>query len=103
MKVHDALIQEKYDDKSVLTLAMMWIFRKRANSISRGFEGLLDDEEGEKRTVYGQVDLEGNPIYKWLLVGFWAGDLGVWNKELTYREFFKIYNSNTFSININIS
>ena len=97
-KVHDALLQEKYDDHSVLTLAMMWIFRKRAYSISRGFEHLSDDEEqDEKRTITGQVDLKGDPIYRWFLVGFWAGSLDVWYKKLSYREFFSMYSSSSFT------
>ncbi len=40
----------------------------------------------------GRVDLEGNPIFLWVLVGFWAGDLGVWSKNLNHREFFEIFN-----------
>jgi hypothetical protein len=39
-KVHKTVVEEKYDRKSVLTLAMMWIFKKCAYSVSRGFEGL---------------------------------------------------------------
>lgn len=45
----------------------------------------------------GQVDLEGKPIFRWILVGFWAGDLKVWSKELAYNEFWKIYSSEYFS------
>jgi hypothetical protein len=79
---------------------MMWIFKKRAFSLSRGFEELVvDEEEKEERRYVGQVDLEGNPIFQWILVGFWAGDLGVWSKELTYYEFREKYGSLDFTEN----
>jgi hypothetical protein len=57
----------------------------------------------EERRYVGQVDLDGNPIFRWVLVGFWAGDLGAWSKKLTNREFFNIYSSNEFTLSINIS
>jgi hypothetical protein len=50
----------------------------------------------------GQVDLEGKPIFRWLLVGFWTGDLGVWGKTQTNREFFEICGSDQFNSNINL-
>ena len=102
-KVHRVLLQEECDDKMVLTLAMMWIFRKRAFSISSGFKDLVDvqtvDENG---VVVGQVDLEGKPIYKWYLVGFWASDLGVWSKKISYREFWLICSSPQFTFNVKL-
>ena len=67
---------------------MMLIIKKRAFSMSRGFEYLVFEEEKEERKYVGQVDLEGNPIFQWVLVGFWAGNLGIWSKELMHREFF---------------
>ena len=50
-KVHKTVVEEKFDRKSVLTLAMMWIFKKRAYSVARGFEGLVveDGEDEAKR------------------------------------------------------
>ena len=42
----------------------------------------MEDKGEEVMSYVGQVDLEGNPIFRWVLVGFWAGDLGVWIKEL---------------------
>lgn len=103
-KVHRTVVDGRFDRKSVLTLAMMWIFKKRAFSLSRGFEALVvEEEEKEERRYVGQVDLEGNPIFTWILVGFWAGDLGVWSKELTHKAFFEIYRSNKFNFNINLS
>jgi len=55
----------------VLSPALMWIFRKRAFSVLRDFGVFLVEEKDD--FPYGQVDLEGNSIYKWYLVGFWAG------------------------------
>ena len=102
-KVHKTVVEEKYDRKSVLTLAMMWIFKKRAFSVSRGFEDLVvEDEEEEVNRYKGQVDLEGKPIFRWILVGFWAGDLGIWSKDLNYLEFWEIYGSESFTKNMHI-
>jgi hypothetical protein len=97
-----ALLEGDYNQKAVLSLAMMWIFKKRAFSLSRGFEDIVVEEEKEERRYVGQVDLEGNPIIQWVLVGFWAGNLGVWSKELKYREFFKIYGSKEFSLKVDL-
>jgi hypothetical protein len=44
----------------------------------------------------------GNPIFQWALVGFWAGNLGIWSKELTHREFFEIYGSKEFSLKVDL-
>jgi hypothetical protein len=102
-KVHKTVVEEKYDRKSVLTLAMMWIFKKRAFSVSRGFEGLVvEDGEDEVKRYTGQVDLNGKPIFRWVLVGFWSGNLDTWSKELTYNEFWIIYGSDSFSENVHI-
>lgn len=97
MRIHEALAHKETNDKHVLTLALLWIFKKRAFSISRGFKDLIVVLSVIRRK--GQVDLEGNYIYRWVLVGFWAGDLCVWSKKLSYREFFEIYSSDSFSIN----
>ena len=78
------------------------MFKKRAFSVSRGFEDLVV-EDGEEMTRYvGQVDLECKQIFHWVLVRFWAGDLGIWSKELNYLEFWKIYGSDSFTENIHI-
>ena len=63
-KVHKTIVEKKYEQKSVLTLAMMWIFKKRAFSLSRGFEVIVVEEEKEERRYVGHVDLEGNPIFR---------------------------------------
>ena len=102
-KVHKTIVEERYDRKSVLTLAMMWIFKKRAYSVSRGFEDLVvDDEDDEVKRYVGQVDLNGKPIFRWVLIGFWTGNINVWSKELTYHEFWKIYSSTEFAENIHL-
>ena len=102
-KVHITVVEEKYDRKSVLTLAMTWIFKKRAYSVSRGFENLVvEDGEDEVQRFVGQVDLNGKPIFSWIFVGFWSGNLYTWSKELTYAEFWIIYGSDSFSENVHI-
>lgn len=62
-KVHRVLIRKRVDKKHVLTLALMWIFKKRAFSVSRGF-GVLIKKVSCKMKSLGQVDLEGNSIYR---------------------------------------
>ena len=99
-KVNNALLAEKIDRKMVLSLALMWIFRKRAFSVSKEFGAYLIEEKDDDPR--GQVDLEGNSIYKWYLVGFWAdidGEYGSWNVELSYNEFWKIRSSELFTFN----
>jgi len=63
---------------------------------------VVDEEKMEDRRYVGQVDLMGEPIFRWILVGFWAGNLGVWSKSLNYREFFEMYYSKDFVHNINL-
>ena len=76
----------------------------RLRARARGFEDLaVEEEEKKERRYVGQVDLEGNPIFLWVLVGFWAGNLGIWSKELTHREFFEIYGSKEFSLKVDMS
>ena len=73
-------------------------------------KGLIDPDLvyrtlGPMITRARQVDLEGNPLYKWYLIGFWVdvdGSFDCWSKDLTYREFFKIYGSKNFSPNIHM-
>jgi len=72
-KVNNVLLNERVDRKLVLSLALMWIFRKRAFSVSKDFGLVVEEEEEEEEdedSPYGQVDLEGKSIYKWYLVGF---------------------------------
>jgi len=77
----------------------MWIFRKRAFSVSKDF-GLFLVEVKDDRS-HGQVDL-GKSIYKWYLIGFWAdinGKYDSWSVELSYNEFWKIRSSEFFTFN----
>ncbi len=101
-KIQSAIVDD--NEKYVLTLALLWVFRKRAFSVSRGFSILVLVKK-RVRSYRGQVDLSGNPLYKWYLIGFWVdvdGSLDCWSKDLTYREFFKIYGSRNFSPNISM-
>lgn len=58
---------------------------------------------GEKdNRPHGQVDLEGESIYKWYLVGFWSdlnGKYNTWSVGLSYREFWEICSSESFTFN----
>ena len=76
---------------SVQTLALMWIFHKRAFSVSGGFLDLIgtmrnsniDDSSG-----FIEVDLGGSPVWVWRLVGFWGGNIGgKWSVGLDLAEF----------------
>jgi hypothetical protein len=99
-KVNNALMSGKMDSKLVLSLALMWIFKKRAFSVSKDFGEFLVEEKDER--PHGQVDLEGNTIYRWVLVGFWAdvsGKYGSWSVELSYNEFWHIRSSKYFTFN----
>ena len=79
----------------------MRIFKKRAYSVSRGFEGLVvEDEEDEVQRYAGQVDLNDKPICSWIFIGFWSGNLITWSTELTYTELWIIYGSDSFSENV---
>jgi len=49
----------------------------------------VENEEENVAQYYDQVALDGKPIFRWILVGFWAGDIGVWSNELKYQVFFK--------------
>ncbi|MHA1410141.1 MAG: rolling circle replication-associated protein [Candidatus Odinarchaeia archaeon] len=103
-KVNNALLVRKVDRKMVLSLALMWIFRKRAYSVSKDFGSDLvkEEEEKEEDRPRGQVDLEGKSIYKWYLVGFWTdinGKYDSWSVELSYREFWELHSSEYFTLN----
>ena len=99
-KVNNALLSEKVDRKLMLSLALMWIFRKRAFSVTKDF-GLFFVEVKDERP-YGQVDLEGESIYKWYLVGFWSdlnGKYDSWSVKLSYKDFWIIRSSSEFTFN----
>jgi hypothetical protein len=96
-KVNRSLLKKNRDRGLVLSLALMWLYRKRAFSVSRGFAQFIVIDI-EKKTIT-QVDLEGNTIYKWYLIGFYIGDFEDWSKELTYFEFWEIRSSKYFTFN----
>ena len=78
----------------------MWIFRKRAFSVSRDFGMFLVEVKDDR--PYGQVDLEGESIYKWHLVGFWSDlnkQYNSWSVKLSYNEFWSIRSSSEFTFN----
>ncbi|MFX1286876.1 MAG: hypothetical protein ACFFB5_24800 [Promethearchaeota archaeon] len=97
------MLTEKQNRNLVLSIALMWIFRKRAFSVSKEFGlFLVEEEEEEEDSPRGQVDLEGKSIYKWYLVGFWADvyrKYGTWSVDLSYRGFWEIYSSDNFTFN----
>jgi len=99
-KVNNALLSEKRNRNLVLSLALMWIFRKRAFSVSKGFGLFLVEERDDGPR--GQVDIEGESIYRWYLVGFWADinkELDSWSVDLSYNGFWRIRGSDYFTFN----
>jgi len=99
-KVNNALLCEKPNRGLVLSLALMWVFRKRAFSVSRDFSVYLVEFKSD--LPVGQVDLEGKTIYKWYLVGFWIdlnGELSDWSTDLSYNGFWRIRSSKEFIFN----
>ena len=74
-----------------------------------GKSGVIKSKEGNCYLVeikdgrpYGQVDLEGESIYKWYLVGFWSdlnGKYDSWSVKLSYKDFWIIRSSSEFTFN----
>lgn len=68
---------------SLLTLSLMWAFRKRAFSMSRGLCDLIRALHNSNASMevfeLVQVGLDGvapaEAVTRWVLLGFWAGDL----------------------------
>jgi hypothetical protein len=69
---------------SVLTMALAWAMGRRAFSVSRGFFDLTTDLHNSNLK---QVSLEGDPIFRWVLVGFWSGNLGKWVVDLDFSKY----------------
>ena len=83
---------------SITTLSLMWIFRKRAFSVSGGLLDLItrlrnSNQIASKRVI--QVDFEGEAVWKWTLKGFWGGHIGdnAWSSDLSLDQFRKIRSS----------
>lgn len=81
---------------SVLTMALAWAMGRRAFSVFRGFFDLTTDLHNSNS---GQADLFGDPVYRWILVGFWSGDLGKWVKDLSFGELQELRGSPGWSDN----
>ena len=79
---------------SALTMALTWGMRRRAFSVSRGLFDLTTHLHNSKS---GQVDLFGEAVYRWVLVGFWGGDLGRWVRSLSFGEFRALKGSPSWS------
>jgi len=90
--------------KAIRTLAMLWIFSKRAFSISRGLLDLIKsmhNSNPKQPKHYVQQTLEGETLYTWILLGFFSGkilqnNVVKWSVTLSKREFYKIKNSGAF-------
>jgi hypothetical protein len=87
---------------SITTLSLMWIFKKRAFSVSGGLVDLITSLHNSNRAVSlrrGQMDLEGDPVWVWSLVGFWGGKLGQneWSVDLNLRQFRKLRSSDSWT------
>lgn len=82
------------------TLSLMWIFRKRSFSLSQGFRSAIDDIRNlhnQNRERLGQVDLAGDPIYFYTLIGYWGGELGGWSKKMGQAEMFRLKSDPSWS------
>jgi hypothetical protein len=78
---------------SRLTLSLLWVFRKRCFSLSRSLADLIaamHNSNSQLGLKVQQVDLEGQKVWEWVLLGFYAGSLEgdppPWSKDLTLAE-----------------
>ena len=87
------------------TMSLMWLFRKRAYSISGDFIEFIRDLSNSKSNRprrAGQVDLEGREVWVWRLRGFHTGRLpsvsGVpWSMRLNLMQFREVQASGGYS------
>lgn len=101
---------------SVLTLSLMWAFRKRAYSVSGDwFESIYDlhNSNSDQACLTGQTFLQldlmgGAPseaLKRWVLLGFWGGELikggsrPRWSVELSGSEYRALKASDSWSDN----
>jgi|GEM_PF-3317966 len=90
--------------KAIRTLALLWIFSKRAFSISRGLLDLiktLHNSNQQSPKYYVQHDLEGKTLYVWILLGFFSGQIIQnnvvrWSVTLSRPDFSKIKKSGAY-------
>jgi len=101
---------------SLLTLSLMWIFRKRAFSISGNWADVIEGMHFSKlgadylsQDMLVQVDLEGvappEPVLKWVLLGFFSGRLKmgsklVWSADLSLSQLRDIQGSPCYTENM---
>jgi len=91
--------------KAIRTLSMLWIFSKRAFSISRGLLDLIKsmhNSNHKQPKYYVQQTLEGETLYTWVLLGFFSGQIlqnneVKWSVTLSKREYFQIKNSGAYT------
>ena len=90
---------------SELTLPLMWIFKRRAFGVSKGFIDLILEVTNSNTRgpgVLDQVDLEGSRVWSWRLMGFWGGYLGPrWTRGLSLRELRELQGASTWSYSQN--
>jgi hypothetical protein len=83
----------------------MWIFKRRAFGFSKRLLDLIREMTNSNNFSdlgFGQLDLEGSPVWVWRLAGFWGGFLGYkWSRELSLAEFRYLKNSSTWSYSMN--
>ncbi|GAI38058.1 unnamed protein product, partial [marine sediment metagenome] len=77
-------------NKGDFTLSVMWLFRKRAYSISGDFIDLITTMSNSKPAPRGQVNMSGELVWEWRLMGFHTGGLpgvsGVpWSHRLSLK------------------
>jgi hypothetical protein len=89
---------------SRLTLSLLWVFRKRCFSLSRSLVDLISamrSSNSQNKMKVEQVDLEGKKVWKWVLLGFYAGPLvgnpPPWSRDLSLREVQRLENSEGFT------
>lgn len=97
---------------SAKTLGLMWLFRKRAFSMSGGLvdeiRALHNSKPGPEYWELVQVDLVGGApaeaLKRWVLLGFWSGELvkdgwRPWSVDLSRADYMRLKSSEAWSDN----
>ena len=82
-----------------LTLALAWAMGRRSFSVSRAWLDLTSHVCNSNQGLPVQVDFGGDPVYRWVLVGFYGGDLGAWVKRISLKEYRELRSAPTWSDN----
>ena len=99
----EASMAKVVTNATVLTLALMWVFRKRAYSVSGGFLEAITGMHNSNQ-VRGQVDLINlESVWEWTLMGFWGGNLGVWGVDLDFSRYRELQSSPTWTDNVHLN